>query len=129
MMTQSSRYFGSLVLFAVLPQLLGCGNEILGPGAAFTQGPVNAAGEETLILLPGNADLRIGQFLGLKPCWQDGDETYMDPGKNIRWLSDSPGIASVNQEGLVLGLREGTARIRVEVGREAAEVSVTVKES
>ena len=128
-MTQNSKYFGSLILFAVLPLLLGCGNDILAPGPAASQGHVNAAGEETLVLLPGNADMRIGQFLGLTPCWQDGEEIYVDPAKDVRWVSDNPGIASVTHEGLVHGLMEGTVRIRAEIGGETAEVSVTVKES
>ena len=132
-MTQKLTYVRSLIPFLALAGLLGCERGITDPenrGAEYSQDQDQRlpAGELELLILPGDANLEVGDLLELRPYWQDGEELYDDPAKDSRWVSDDPAIASVTDEGLVLGLREGTVRIRVAINGEVADAMVIVRQ-
>ena len=133
-MTWKPTYLRSLIPLVAFPLFLGCNEGIMDPDDRRVDDPEVQdhrlpAGELELLILPGAANLEVGDLLELRPYWQDGEDVYDDPGKDFSWASDDPGIASVTDEGLVRGLMEGTARITVEIDGEAAEAMVTVMQA
>lgn len=79
----------------------------------------------TGISLPESALILKGQTITLQPEYEPENTT---DDKTITWSSDSPEIAQVNENGMVQGLKEGTAHITATVGSFTATTEIFVQE-
>ena len=75
------------------------------------------------IVLPTQQDMYEGICYHLNPAIYMPDENYQ-----THWTSDNPSVASVDQDGNVTALAEGTANITLAIDTISATCSVTVKQ-
>lgn len=80
---------------------------------------------EGIRIEPSEATLRVGQTLALTAIFEPEDALN----KNVTWSSGNTKIATVNEDGVVVALRQGTAVITVttEEGALTAHSVITVK--
>jgi len=129
-MTRKLTQLRGLIPFVALPLFCGCQDGVTDPeDPVLDAQPLGeyGGGFLELMIVPGNVDLAVGDYLELERVWRDGDEVYDDPQEDIRWVSDDPDIASVTEDGLVRALAEGTVRIRAEAKGVWAEAMVNVR--
>lgn len=74
---------------------------------------------------PSLLRLNMGEGAYLSARVYDEDDALLS-GYDIGWTSTKPAIVSVSSAGLIEGLREGSATIRVESGGKQAEAQITV---
>jgi uncharacterized protein YjdB len=80
----------------------------------------------SLTVHPTNATLEPGQTLRLTPILRDVRGTSL-AGRTVDWTTSDPGIATVSSAGLVIGVREGSARITAAAEAKSATVRITVQ--
>jgi uncharacterized protein YjdB len=70
--------------------------------------------------------LKVGDVVLLKAAVQ-GSKGNTLPGVGVEWESSDPNVATVTAEGIVRGIRFGTARIAATAGGRRATVAVEVR--
>lgn len=86
---------------------------------------INVPIHMTGISLPATAELLKGNTVTLQPEFEPENTT---DDKTVIWTSDNQEVATVNEDGMVFGIKEGTANITATVGIFTAATTVTVKE-
>jgi serine/threonine protein kinase len=123
-----------VALAAVAIAVVGAGVVWLGPLSA-GQDETAASGEQqavapsvaTIALSPEESDINAGESLQIVANALDSSGVAVT-NVNLSWDSDAPIVAAVSQAGLVTGLAEGTASIRVRGGGISASATIRVAE-
>jgi hypothetical protein len=76
---------------------------------------VGPAGIVAVVVGPDTTALRLGQQARLTAAPLDSSAAFL-PRQPITWSTSAPGVASVDQDGLVTGLAPGNATITADVG-------------
>jgi hypothetical protein len=74
---------------------------------------------------PAEIQLVQGEATTFSATPRDGSGRVL-AGRSITWSSDQPAVAEVSQDGRVIGLEPGSARIRAAAGKVTGEASVEV---
>ena len=88
--------------------------------------PVDATGIE---VKPATAEVEVGKTVTLKASPLPVAYATLPEGGAYRWASDKPEVATVDQNGVVTGVAEGTADITVTYASFTAKATVTVKKA
>ena len=72
---------------------------------------------------PESAEIETGETLALKATVEPEDASD----KTVTWSSGKPEVATVDENGVVTGVAEGTATITAKAGEKTATCEVTVK--
>ena len=128
-MKRNHAFLNGLIPFVALPLLLGgCDENILGPEVELTGEISYEEGDQSLKMTPKKAVLKPGESIRLKAEWEEADDPLIpyEGASRVFWESDNPGVATVDQDGIVLALHEGTAIITAtsKEGRAQSEVAV-----
>jgi len=110
--------------------LIGTGIVLLG---ACGGGPTPPSAEELpstpgvsyITLDPSKADIAVGATVQLTATPRDAAGNVLT-GLEVKWSSDSPGVASVSQTGVVTGTSVCLATITASTGGQRASASITV---
>ncbi|MDG5786733.1 Ig-like domain-containing protein [Evansella sp. AB-P1] len=78
-------------------------------------------------LSPTEVELEIGETESLTVTAHYSDDSTDDKTEEATWSSSDEGVATVNENGVVTGVSEGTAVITFTFEGESAEATVTVK--
>jgi serine/threonine-protein kinase len=97
---------------------------VLAPTARNSPAPVPVS-VDTVTLAPANANLIPGQTLRLQAAVLDGRARTLT-GRPINWVSDNPGVATVDASGLVTGRAEGATRISATSEGRTSVTTLTV---
>jgi uncharacterized protein YjdB len=98
----------------------------IGAGLASLDLRVSPATVSGIRIDPATVGLKVGEAVLLKASVQGGKGVTL-PGVGVEWLSSDPGVASVSPDGVVRGVRFGTARIAASAGGRRATVAVEVR--
>jgi uncharacterized protein YjdB len=116
--------FKNLMAHAILglALTLGLGLAITGCGGSDNKpfAPINISFDRT------NAGVPVGESFQLSPAiWP----RHLNTDRNVTWSSDAPSIASVDENGVVVGISPGRANVRATTsGGLAATCRVSVVE-
>lgn len=86
---------------------------------------INVPIHMTGITLPTVVELLKGNTVTLQPEFEPENTT---DDKTVTWTSDNPEVATVNENGMVFGVKEGTANVTATAGTITATTIVTIKE-
>jgi len=102
------------------------GSATIGAGLAWMELRITPMSVSLVRLEPGSLLLRIGESAPVRALVQGvrGGTLARVP---VEWQSSDPSIASVSREGVVTGLRFGTARIAATAGGRRATLPVEVR--
>jgi hypothetical protein len=136
-MSKTTRSLKGLILFVVVPLAMGCQKDPLDPVEdldarpdAYAYGGGNGEqlpGEPPrLLIIPKDLVIAVGEEAAFERIWEDDDDNYDAPDKIVAWVSSDPDVARVNHEGLVQGLKPGTATIHATAESGTATATVTV---
>ncbi len=98
----------------------------IGAGLASLDLRVSPATVSGIRIDPATVSLKVGDVVLLKAAVQGGKGITL-PGVGVEWLSSDPQVASVSPDGVVRGVRFGTARIAASAGGKRATVAVEVR--
>lgn len=98
----------------------------IGAGLAFIDLRVTPATVGGIRIDPTAVSLKVGDVALLKAAVQ-GSKGITLPGVGVEWASSDPQIAAVSAEGVVRGIRFGSARIAASAGGRRATVAVEVR--
>jgi len=98
----------------------------IGAGLASVDLRVSPATVGSVRIDPAEVALRVGEAALLKAAVLGARGTTL-PGVSVEWQSSDPQIATVSPDGVVRGLRFGTARIAASAGGRRATVPVEVR--
>lgn len=98
---------------------VSCGD---GGGNGTGPNPDDAIG--SVVVSPAQATVTVGATVQLDATVLNGrgETLHLEP----QWISSSPSIASVDDNGLVTGLAAGTAMVSASAGGKSGSASVTV---
>lgn len=118
-----SKLMGGVLLFSFSMSLTSC-EDILGEWSRPTPNPVTPSGGTATV-----TNISIDPTLALKVGETGQLTATVDPaGTAVTWSSDQEAIATVDANGLVTAIAEGTATITAKAGDKSATCTVTVTE-
>ncbi|MGO2419979.1 MAG: Ig-like domain-containing protein [Vibrio casei] len=130
-MINLKKYIYSLFFLFSLLFLAACGNESSGlPSQGGDGGPVGDSDDGSIVslmIMPENPSVAAGEELQLsvKATQSDGEVIDIDASE-VSWFSSDQSIVTVNKDGVMKGIKAGTAEVTAVYQGQETTVTVTI---
>lgn len=126
-MINLKKYTNALFSLFFLLVLAACGNESSGlPSQGGDGGPVGDSDDGSIVslmIMPENPSVAAGEELQLSVKATQSDGEVID---EVRWFSSDQSIVTVNKDGVMKGIKAGTAEVTVVYQGQETTVTVTI---
>lgn len=130
-MINLKKYTNALFSLFFLLVLAACGNESSGlPSQGGDGGPVGDSDDGSIVslmIMPENPSVAAGEELQLsvKATQSDGEVIDIDASE-VSWFSSDQSIVTVNKDGVMKGIKAGTAEVTAVYQGQETTVTVTI---
>ncbi|WP_417881079.1 Ig-like domain-containing protein [Vibrio sp.] len=130
-MINLKKYMSALFSLFFLLVLAACGNESSGlPSQGGDGEPVGDSDDGSIVslmIMPENPSVAAGEELQLsvKATQSDGEVIDIDASE-VSWFSSDQSIVTVNKDGVMKGIKEGTAKVTADYQGQETIVTVTI---
>lgn len=126
-MINLKKYTNALFSLFFLLVLAACGNESSGlPSQGGDGGPVGDSDDGSIVslmIMPENPSVAAGEELQLSVKATQSDGEVID---EVRWFSSDQSIVTVNKDGVMKGIKAGTAEVTAVYQGQETTVTVTI---